>query len=88
MKTFVIPHLSGASGRRTPAQTAILRCLLVMLFISLSAGFASAAEKGVFNVMDFGAKGDGIVNDTAAVQKAINACDLQSLTIYIMEKLP
>ena len=44
-----------------------------------------AADRVSLNVLDFGAKGDGVTKDTAAIQKALDACGEGGGTVLLPE---
>ncbi len=49
-------------------------CVLSLLWLAISAGsLAADSRPGVWNVYDFGAKGDGKADDTEAFQRALDA---------------
>jgi polygalacturonase len=54
-------------------KTASLLAKVVLAAVSFSA-FAAAAQSRVFDVRQFGARGDGKTLDTAAIQKALDEC--------------
>lgn len=69
----MVYHKSCINQPQRPASPAILRAFLVVgLVVVAQAAFAGAA--GVFNVRDYDAAGDGKTLDTAAINKAVEAC--------------
>ncbi len=71
-RTGDIFHANGSGCH--PGKALAFRGLPVALGIVLSVALTQAAEPRVFDVRQFGAKGDGKTLDTAALQKALDEC--------------
>src|SRR5436190_21291534 len=62
------------SSLRAGKMPALLCVAILWTTLNSLAPRGLAADSSVFNVVEYGAKGDGTNNDTAAIQKALDAC--------------
>jgi hypothetical protein len=53
--------------------------------VSCRSAYGTDSRKGFLNVMDFGAAGDGIADDTGAIQKALDKAALSNGAVFIPE---
>jgi hypothetical protein len=60
-----------------------LFCTVVVFALFMAACIATAEQPGQVNVRDFGAKGDGVTDDTEAFQKALNSVAEKGGTVFV-----
>src|SRR4051812_267958 len=75
----------AAEGWRNPLRRLFAH---MVLLLSFSSAFAQTGNIQSFNVRTFGAKGDGAQDDCSAIQRAINAAQAVSGTVYVPTAKP
>ena len=76
----------GYSRRNFVSMGSVLAASAFATTVSGQAtGNAGGKSKGMLNVVDFGAKGDGINDDTQAVQSAMDKAALSNGAVFIPE---
>lgn len=64
----------------------VIKKFLCSIFLGIGLCSLFAAENGVFNVRDFGARGDGKTADSASIRKALDAAGKVHGTVFFFRR--
>jgi len=84
--TITNTNLQNETTARTDADTALNTAITNETAARISAIDELKASTGFVNVLDFGAVGDGVTDDTAAFKAAIEHCITNNVGLYVPAK--